>query len=81
MPPHTKEKKHYHQYAQQFFRIISGTAVFELEDATVTVKSGEGIHIPPMVKHQIRNEQTENLVFIVISEPSTRGDRYDEAQN
>ncbi|MDG3583199.1 cupin domain-containing protein [Galbibacter pacificus] len=77
MPPNTQEKKHYHNNSQQFFRILSGKATFEIENETIEVQNGEGIHIPPKTKHRIRNDQSENLAFIVISEPTTRGDRYD----
>jgi len=75
MPPKTQEKKHYHNYSQQFFRVISGMATFEIENDIIHVESGNGIHIPPKIKHKIRNDQSENLEFIVISEPATRGDR------
>jgi len=78
MPPNTEEKKHYHNYSQQFFRILSGTATFEIKNDIIHVERGNGIHIPPKIKHRIRNVQSENLEFIVISEPATRGDRYDE---
>ncbi len=78
MPPKTQEKKHYHNNSQQFFRILSGKATFEIENEIIEVKSGDGIHILPKIKHRIRNDQSENLEFIVISEPPTREDRYDE---
>jgi mannose-6-phosphate isomerase-like protein (cupin superfamily) len=78
MPPKSKEKKHHHNFSQQYFRILNGKATFEIGDKTVEVEQGYGIHIPPKVKHRIRNDDTENLEFIVISEPTTRGDRYDE---
>ncbi len=77
MPPKTQEKKHYHNNSQQFFRILSGTATFEIGTEVVEVESGSGIHIPPKVKHRIRNDQSVNLEFIVISEPTTRDDRYE----
>lgn len=77
MPPNTQEKKHYHSNAQQFFRILSGKATFEVENDIIELESGNGIHIPPKIKHRIRNDQSENLEFIVISEPTTRGDRID----
>lgn len=77
MPPKTQEIKHYHANSQQFFRILKGTATFEIENEIVEVKSGEGIQIPAKTKHRIRNDQLENLEFIVISQPTTRGDRYD----
>jgi mannose-6-phosphate isomerase-like protein (cupin superfamily) len=78
MPPKTQEKKHYHNNSQQFFRILNGKATFEIDNEIIEVESGNGIHIPPKVKHQIRNDQSVNLEFIVISEPTTRGDRFNE---
>lgn len=78
MPPKTQEKKHHHAHAQQFFRILSGKATFEIEDEIIELESGEGIHVLPRVMHRIRNDQAEDLEFIVISEPSTRIDRIDE---
>ena len=78
MPPKTKEKKHYHEKSEQFFRILKGTATFEIENEIIIIEKGQGIHIPPHIKHRIRNDQTQNLEFIVISRPTTRGDRFDE---
>lgn len=75
MPPSTKEKWHYHNRAQQYFRILSGTATFEVEDKIHELQAGSGIHIPPKTKHRIRNDHSENLEFLVISEPSISGDR------
>ncbi|MGS0527295.1 cupin domain-containing protein [Zobellia nedashkovskayae] len=81
MPPDTKEKKHYHQVAEQFFRILNGTATFEIENEVVVVQKGEGIHIPPKTKHLIRNDQNIDLEFIVTSRPTSRGDRFEEPFN
>lgn len=78
MSPNTQEIKHYHKLSQQFFRILKGKAIFEIEDKLIEVDQGNGIHILAKTKHRIRNEHSENLEFIVISEPTTRGDRYDE---
>ncbi|MEE9361425.1 MAG: cupin domain-containing protein [Cellulophaga sp.] len=75
MPPNTKEKKHYHKFSQQFFRILSGKATFEIENEIIEVEAGNGIQIFPKTNHRIRNDQSENLEFLVISEPSTFGDR------
>ena len=75
MPPHTQEQKHFHHFSQQFFQILKGKATFEIEDQVMIIEAGEGIHIPPKTKHRIRNDESKNLEFIVISEPTTRGDR------
>lgn len=75
MPPHTEETSHYHEKSQQFFRILKGTATFYVNDEVIKVPAGKGIHILPGIRHQIKNEEDVNLEFLVISEPTTRGDR------
>lgn len=78
IPPNTKEKKHHHKVSQQFFRILKGKATFEVEKELIEVEEGKGIHILPNVKHSIRNDQPVDLEFLVISQPTTRGDRIEE---
>ncbi len=78
MPPNTQEKKHHHKIAQQFFRILKGKAIFEIEKEEIEVEEGNGIHIPPNTNHRIRNDETVDLEFLVISQPNTRGDRFNE---
>nr|WP_299386454.1 cupin domain-containing protein [Allomuricauda sp.] len=80
MPPGTQETKHLHKHAQQFFRILKGRATFEFENETLEVPAGSGIHIPPQTWHRIRNDQEEHLEFIVISEPTSRGDRIERGE-
>ena len=78
MPPNTKETKHYHNYSEQFFQILKGKATFEIENEIFEVNAGEGMHILPKTIHNIRNDQSTDLEFIVVSQPTTRGDRYEE---
>lgn len=75
MPPHTAEQKHLHQHAQQFFFILKGEAVFEIQQERVYVKSDQGIHIKDGLEHRILNESNEDLEFILSSQPSTYNDR------
>jgi mannose-6-phosphate isomerase-like protein (cupin superfamily) len=75
MPPNTSEKLHYHNNSQQFFYILKGTATFEIEQEIFTVKKGNGIYIKSKIKHKIQNLQSKSLEFLVISQPTTRGDR------
>ena len=75
MPPNTSEVKHYHNKAQQFFYILKGNAVFELDNTTLHIGEREGIYIGRQVIHQIRNEGSTDLEFLVISEPTSKGDR------
>lgn len=79
MPANTAEQKHYHNFSEQYFYIVNGSAIFEIEKETVKVNKGEGIHIYPQVVHQIKNEESTELQFIVISQPTTRGDRINES--
>lgn len=75
MPAGTAETLHYHQYAQQFFFILEGVAVFEIDDEMVTVNAKEGIHIKPGQKHRISNQSATDLIFILSSQPNSAGDR------
>jgi mannose-6-phosphate isomerase-like protein (cupin superfamily) len=71
------EKLHLHKTARQFFYIISGSATFKIESVTCEVGKDEGIEIPPGKKHRISNNGSEPLEFVVISAPTTKGDRYE----
>jgi mannose-6-phosphate isomerase-like protein (cupin superfamily) len=75
MPAGTAEQWHYHEKAQQFFYIISGTALFEIEENTFTIQAFEGIHIPAGIKHRIVNQGSNDLSFVLSSHPATANDR------
>ena len=75
MPPKTSEQKHYHQHAQQFFYILKGEAIFEIQQERTHVKSEQGIHIAAGKEHRIINESNEDVEFILTSQPSTINDR------
>jgi mannose-6-phosphate isomerase-like protein (cupin superfamily) len=75
MPRGTREVRHYHQQARQFFYVLSGSATMELNGARETIAGGQGIEIPPGQPHQIFNESDSDLEFLVISQPTTAGDR------
>ena len=75
MPPGTKEKLHYHAFAQQFFFILQGTATFYLDTKQAIVTAQQGLLIKPNTQHYIANETQEALEFLVISQPPTDKDR------
>ena len=75
MPGMTSEQLHYHNKAQQFFYVLSGEAIFDIEGVSYKVTQGKGIHIKPGVKHSVSNKSMQDLVFIIISEPKSHGDR------
>jgi mannose-6-phosphate isomerase-like protein (cupin superfamily) len=75
MPAGTREVKHYHQRVQQFFYILKGIATFEIEHSFIKINQGEGLHIEAGKQHRISNENSEDLEFILCSQPSTKNDR------
>jgi mannose-6-phosphate isomerase-like protein (cupin superfamily) len=60
MPPGSSEQRHHHDRARQFF---------------YRLQSGEGIEVHPAQKHQAFNREAVDARFLVISQPSTQGDR------
>ena len=75
MLPGTSEVRHFHHHAQQFFYILSGEATMEVSGEIVKLRAGEGILIVPGIPHQMKNESTADVRFLVISQPASHGDR------
>jgi len=77
MPANTAERRHYHEQSRQFFFVLSGELVMELAGEMHRLQAQQGLEIPPNVPHQARNASPQAVEFLVISHPSTRGDRHD----
>lgn len=75
MPAGAFEVKHYHERARQFFFILSGTVTMVVGDEEIILESKEGIEIAPLVPHQMLNKSDGEIEFMVISSPSSSGDR------
>ncbi len=75
MPPGAAEKLHFHERAEQFFYILKGEAAFYINGEKFSVKTGESVSVLPKSKHCIANESSEDLEFLVVSNPSTNNDR------
>ena len=78
MPPGSAEIRHHHEKAQQFFYILSGEVMLEVEGQTTLLPAGTGIRVLPQKHHQIRNPSSSPVRFLVISHPRSHGDRFDE---
>jgi mannose-6-phosphate isomerase-like protein (cupin superfamily) len=50
----------------------------EVDGENHLLAAGSGIHILPGTRHQIRNPSSGPVRFLVISQPSSRGDRIDD---
>jgi mannose-6-phosphate isomerase-like protein (cupin superfamily) len=75
VPAGGAEVMHYHKVARQFFYILEGEGTMAFEDREVVLAKGQGLEIPPQVKHQFNNQSQADVHFLVISVPTTRGDR------
>ncbi|MBS4174705.1 cupin domain-containing protein [Bacillus sp. FJAT-49736] len=75
VPAHTSEVRHYHQHSRQFFFVLSGSAVLELNGERINLNKGEGVEVPPLLPHQMKNESNGEIEFLVISQPHSHGDR------
>ncbi|HKH97762.1 MAG TPA: cupin domain-containing protein [Candidatus Sulfotelmatobacter sp.] len=78
MPPGAAEVRHHHQRAQQFFYVLTGEILMEVEGHTTLVPAGSGIRVLPGTRHQIRNPSSSAARFLVISQPPSHGDRFNE---
>jgi mannose-6-phosphate isomerase-like protein (cupin superfamily) len=78
MPPGAAEVRHHHQAARQFFFVLFGTATMEVDGMRHTLGAQQGVEIAPGAPHQIRNDSGADVEFLVISQPTTRGDRVAE---
>jgi mannose-6-phosphate isomerase-like protein (cupin superfamily) len=75
MPPKTSEVRHYHQKAKQFFFVLSGQATMEVKEEVYILNDQEGIEILPGIPHQMMNNSDCEIEFIVVSTPTSKGDR------
>ncbi|WP_029419952.1 cupin domain-containing protein [Alicyclobacillus macrosporangiidus] len=75
MPPGTEEVRHYHERSRQFFFVLSGTATLEVNGQIETLSAHEGVEVPPGIPHQMMNRTDGDVEFLVISHPTSRGDR------
>lgn len=79
MPAGAQEIRHYHSVSRQFFFVLNGSLTMELEGEHHLIASQQGIEIPPYAKHQARNDSSNDVEFLVFSQPTSRGDRTDLA--
>jgi mannose-6-phosphate isomerase-like protein (cupin superfamily) len=75
MLPGTAEVRHYHRVARQFFFVLSGSLMVEMEGRREVLQAQQGLEIAPGEVHQVRNSSGADVEFLVISHPSTARDR------
>lgn len=75
VPSGTSEVKHFHKKSEQFFFVLSGIATLEVAGLVYQLSVNQGFHVPSGVVHQLRNDSSSDIEFIVISTPPSHGDR------
>src|SRR5215212_3805708 len=75
MPPGTREARHRHAHARQFFYVLAGTLTMEVEGIRHRLSARSGIELPPGAAHQALNESDADVEFLVVSTPPSHGDR------
>ncbi|MAN75950.1 cupin domain-containing protein [Pelagibacterium flavum] len=78
MPQGAGETAHRHEIARQVFFVLSGKLGMEIEDTIHQLAPHDSLEIAPGIVHRAFNAGREPVEFLVISHPSTRGDRQDE---
>lgn len=75
VPPGKSEGRHFHSQARQFFYILSGKAILGINSVEHSLPAGSGMEVEPGAAHKFMNNSSELVRFLVISSPSTHGDR------
>ena len=75
MPSGTREARHRHAHARQFFYVLTGTLTLEVEGTRHRLGPRTGIELPPGTAHQALNESDAEVEFLVVSTPPSHGDR------
>lgn len=53
LPAGTQTDRHYHRLSEEFYFLLEGAALMEIDGETREVRQGDGILIPPGAWHQI----------------------------
>lgn len=75
IPPGAGEITHFHQRARQLFFVLSGTLRIQLGEQHFQLSTSDSLEVPPGVRHRVRNEGSVDATFLVVSAPTTQGDR------
>ncbi|MBP6918902.1 MAG: GNAT family N-acetyltransferase [Legionellaceae bacterium] len=77
MPPNTAELRHYHKHTDQFFYCLQGELWIQFHHEECVLQDHEGIHIPAGAPHQVKNNSSNNVRFLVFSSSTSHNDRVD----
>lgn len=80
IPPGHGEVRHYHERARQVFDVLEGQLEIEAASTTSHLDAGDSLEVPPGEPHRVWNTSGSDALFLVISAPTTSGDRINLAE-
>jgi mannose-6-phosphate isomerase-like protein (cupin superfamily) len=75
IPAGRGEVEHYHGKARQLFYVLNGSLRIAIESDTFDLSKGDSLEVPPTTPHRVWNGGMDDAHFLVISAPTTQGDR------
>jgi mannose-6-phosphate isomerase-like protein (cupin superfamily) len=75
IPPGRGEVQHYHERARQLFFVLEGQLQIDTAGGPSQLRKGDSLEVPPRQVHRVWNPGSDAAVFLVISAPTTQGDR------
>ncbi len=75
IPPGLGEVPHFHTHARQLFYVLSGGLGIVVEGTAFQLRPGDSLEIVPGATHHVHNPFDTDAVFLVVSSPTTAGDR------
>ena len=75
IPPGRGEVKHYHVRSRQLFYVLEGNLRIDVADEIAHLEKGDSLEVPPTIPHRVWNSFEDDALFLVVSAPSTAGDR------
>ena len=81
IPPGAGEVMHYHSRARQCFFVLEGELRIQVGEQLFRLSTGDSLEVSPGERHQVRNAGHADAMFLVVSAPTTRGDRVDADPN
>lgn len=79
IPPGLSEVRHFHRKARQLFFCLSGSLSIELDGTVHDLRPEQSLEVPPGLPHSVSNRGGEDVWFLVVSSPTTKGDRIETA--
>jgi len=68
--PYAVEEKHVHSGNEQVVNVISGSGIQIIDDNEYPMSPGDIKYIPPHTRHQVINNSSEELKFMIVYTPS-----------